>query len=213
MSVLTQLSIYSAFLPLTLGLVLIVKGRMLVPFKLIFLLVCLSIFSDFLSVYLAREFGNNMPWFHTWSIIESLILIFFFKIEIGKKRLILFTGTGLIAFLIINSVILGDIYRFNTIGRSVVALVIILYCIFYYHNLFQSQKEIFIERSGTFWVVSGILIYFSGSFFSFMLYEKIMIVDKSSVWVYHNIANFLKNILFSIGFLLASFKNAYRYIK
>ncbi len=188
---------YSVWLPLLTSIIAFRKGSLTRGIKPIFVLIILSLISDIISIYLAKQYGNNMPWFHTYQVLEGFILTLYFFNLFGRKRYWLFIGFLFIGFLVINSIFIGSIFTFNTRGTSVSAIYFIINCLIYYHTIYSSEKHFFIEKSAHFWIVTGILVYYSGSFFTFLSYETFQ------TWMFHNMANTLKNILLSFGFLLS----------
>ena len=178
------------------GIYIIGKGRLTSNGKPIVLLITISLISDVISIYLAKTYGNNMPWFHTYQLLEGTILVIYFYTIFGRKKEWLIIGIGFITFLLINSVFIGSLFTFNTRGTSASSIFFIIQCLIYYYFIFSSEKTLFIERSGHFWIVTGILIYYSGSFFTFLTYETF------KTWMFHNMANTLKNMLFLIGLFL-----------
>jgi hypothetical protein len=111
-----QLSIYSPIVPLMIGFYMIIKGYNLsISSKLILTLTGFSLLSDQFSLFLRYKFQNNMPWFHTYYFLETLILLWFFNVVFRFHIIMKLFSICLLAFLLINSVFISSIYSFNTL--------------------------------------------------------------------------------------------------
>ena len=182
------------------GGILLLRNQVHGPMRLILLSVVISFLSDYISRFVGINFGNNMPWFHIYTLIETLVYLRFF-VHIGHWR---FRKSELIVtlILILNSIFIEDILHFNTIARISQSLFLIALSLLHFKKIFTKETNFFIEKDPIFWSVVGIMVYFSGAFFSILFFEKILYSDNESVWIYHNVSNILKNLLFTLALCL-----------
>jgi hypothetical protein len=175
-------------------------------FTLILTFLLASFLSDLVS-WLWYELGinslNNMPLIHLYGLVEGIILILLFQ-HFLKGSLKFFSSIAAVYSLayIVDSVFLEGLFQFNAIARSAEALMIIAFILTYFYYVYESEKDIFIDSSPSFWIVVGLLIYFSGAFFSFLLSTDILTMNEErfySSWILHNSVNILKNSFIAIG--------------
>lgn len=143
----------------------------------------------------------------TYTIIEYILLTSYLYILIKKsilKKILIFLS---IVFLIIsvgslifiNQIVPGEI---DAIPLAVSSLILIFGSLVYFFETIQTPEVSFIYSKPSFWVVVGIMIYFSGTFFLFLQYENLSDNDKRTFWIINMFCLILKNIFFSISFIL-----------
>lgn len=171
--------------------------------RVIVLYVTISFLFDLVSVLLAFSGIKTYPLIHLFAFLEFALLTFYFYRLLNWNRSFLI---GLLAcYTVVYSVnsFRFELYEeFNPIIRSITSLICITFVLLFLIRLFKRETEIFIESSPDFWFNLAILTYFSIAFFSFMLSTDILSKPINNLlysWIFHNIANILKNILFAIG--------------
>lgn len=141
--------------------------------------------------------GNNYNFLHVYGLLECIILFGFYRTVLNKgKNLIIAVGLAFIIFYVYDSFWV-EVNQFNTIGRSVESFIMIVLSLSLFFQFFRREDDIFLEKSPLFWINIGILIYFSGALFSFVM-SSVILTTKLS-WVFHNVSNILKNVFIAIG--------------
>jgi hypothetical protein len=151
----------------------------------------------------------NLIFFHLYTLVEAIFLLLFFQqaIEVGKNMA---TAIGflLVAFplyCVVNFIYFQNATVFNTYTHPVESLMFIGLSI-YYFGVSRSQEEA--EASWiTFpsnWFVSGLLLYFSSTFFLY-IFSNVLMSNYSTavnilIWNIHGIIVIATNLLFTIGF-------------
>jgi len=146
--------------------------------------------------FLAWRGINNMPIFHIYTILEFIVISFFFKSVHNNKLYTLFSCIILLIFIIlsvINSIFIQGIWIFNTYSRSIEAVILIGYCIF---GLIQLINKMDSFNNSVFWYTSGLLVYFSASFVLFIVANLTLGIDKSLNWILWHIHAFMVFILY-----------------
>jgi hypothetical protein len=166
-------------------------------------------------------YPNTRPILYAlFTIIEFLLLSYYLYncLKHNKfKRSLIFSGiifsiTALInLFLIVSSN--SKSILIDTIPISTSALLLIVFSILYLFEEIQTPKVEFIYANPQFWVIIGIMIYFSGTFFFFLQFSELSKDDQSNFWIINLICIILKNIFFSISFLLPYHKQSENSIK
>lgn len=197
---------FSSLLPLIFGLV--YYKNLNKPFKRLVWFFALCVFMEFCAKLVAGLTGNNMPLLHFYSLIEFAMFTYifkeFFKIKAIKYYLliILFVFIGLIDVIFLNS-----IYNFNSIKRSLMCIVLIIASLYFYYSNIKSNQSIVLYTQPMYWFSTGVIIYFSINFFTFMMMSFFQTSYPSIVTIasnVHSCVNILSNSLFAVSFV--SFK-------
>ena len=96
---------------------------------------------------------------------------------------------------------------FTSQSYGFIALIINAYSVMFYYQKLRNQVIEHITSTRSFWFISGLFIYYSGSFFIFLTYKVFTITANqhfSILWSVHNIILFIMCILMSKGFLCRS---------
>jgi len=88
--------------------------------------------------------------------------------------------------------------------------------LFYFFEELNEPKSTFIYSSHKFWIILGILIYFTGTFFFFMQSNDLSDEQWSKWGIINYVFTLIKNLLFSIAIIIKKntqpdilFKNPY----
>ena len=193
-------SIFSPLIPLIIVGIVVKKLRQ-TEYKIITTLIICSFFSDVISGIFIE--GNNYLILFFYGLIEFITLLLFFNFALKmKNRITQIIILVYVLYYFLNSIFIEGFFEFNTYARSVESLIMISMCLFYFYNIYTNELNIYIEKSPSFWIVIGVLFYFSGALFSFILSSDILSKSPDrfyNSWALHNLANILKNILFAIG--------------
>lgn len=161
---------------------------------------------------LAARSQPNLWLLHVYTIIEAVLLLYFFLRLLPngtvKKTLpvlmILFPLYGIINLLLFHAT-----SKFNTYPRSVEALLFIALSIYYWSTHAEAEEEYTSWTDNPYnWIVSGIILYFSSSFFLF-LFSNFLLVNITSqavtniwqwAWTIHATLLMIMYLLFAGGF-------------
>ncbi|MCD9015897.1 hypothetical protein [Parachryseolinea silvisoli] len=169
--------------------------------RTILFVVLLSFLSDVVMLALLMNSIPNMPVANIYGLTEGLLFSYFFYLRLTPYRKFIVSIAVIFALLYLADVILvTHLMSFNAYSRTLEAGIMILFSTLYFYSIFQNETDIFIDKSSEFWIVVGILFYFSGAFFSFLLSTDILSLSPDrfySSWILHNISNIIKNIIFT----------------
>lgn len=123
---------------------------------------------NLIAVVLSDYQINNLPLLHIYTILEFLLLSFFY-IKILKDPL----ARNIIKFLmlifpvlcVINFLFFQSIFRFNTYTRPLEVLLIMAYCLTYFAQANEANDIKAWSSNSIIWINIGILLYFSGALF------------------------------------------------
>ena len=149
-------------------------------------------FIIYLAVIAAAEFTGNMMgnanlsvlknyWYKLFVLpFEFLFLAFFFWKHVvsgpGKNLIpvmaLIYAGSFIIEGLFLDYPTLP----FSSFSYSIANILLLLMIIMYYKRLVNSEKLIFFYKEPFFWIVTGLLIFYLGSFPYYLLFN--MLVNK-----------------------------------
>lgn len=133
-------------------------------------------------------------------------LYFYLSFKSNKKKSIIKLSTIVFTIIVITNLYLNirdsNKETFDSIPISISAITLIIYSIFYLFDKMQNPEIGFIYSTSNFWIVVGIMIYFSGTFFLFLQYSTLSNQEQESFWIINLICIILKNIFFAIAFYL-----------
>lgn len=162
----------------------------------IFIFVPIEIF----AFYLMFEGKNNLYLFHIFTYVEGIFYaLIFYDILKGKmKKLIPYLFFTFLVFSIINSIYWEPLVIFNSNQRSVGGVIILIYVMGYFAQIFHEAKIQKIEQDAYFFMCSSILIYTAGTLFLFILANQVLTEENNAYWDLHSVLNILLNIGFTI---------------
>jgi hypothetical protein len=117
---------------------------------------------------------NNMPLAHLYTVVEFTVLVLFYHRvmdKTGLNRFILWLIPLFVAFAIINALFFQSIFIYNTYTKSVEAIVIIFLSISYFIATLDKIGKSPERTSVIPYINSGLLLYFSGSFILFVIFN------------------------------------------
>lgn len=197
------LSVFSGVLPMILY-VCFIKRNKQGGFWVIFLYCLISFLSDNMFHYLEHKL-NVFYLYSAFTICEFSLISLFVHLSLKniKFRLVVLIG-ALIFFPIatINIVKGGDGTFFDSLSASVESILLIIYSILFLYEQLTDQTVIYVYYLKKFWIVLAILLYFSSTLFLFIYAATLTKQEYNNYWPINNVFNILKNILFSVAFIM-----------
>ncbi len=160
------------------------------------------------AVIIAKVFhSNNLPLVHLFTVIETIMLIWFYKRLLEIKVSSKWYSILQIAFILIciaNTVFFQNIHTYCSYTRSVESIICMLFALNYFAKI--ASTDIKALKDAGFYFNTGIFLYFSGAFmlfvFSNFLAVKLTKTDFLIIWNIHACLFVLMYIFFAIGFSL-----------
>jgi hypothetical protein len=176
--------------------------------KIISYYMVLSVLALITSFLCWKKSINNLPINHFFTLFEFLILVWFYsKLLVGfiSKKIFIVLTLFFTIFALIDSIFLESIFSFNTLGRSVEALIFIFLSFCWFIKLLNSEDVVnSSESKGISYIVGGFFIYFSGSIilFSFSNYINEMTDSYSmNIWTIHTFLSVIMYLTISLGLI------------
>ncbi len=204
-----SLQILSIFFPLLPILVFLLFrfNREQRPKWVIFLLLLIGIFTDFLS-YRISLYNRNIWVVNIYTIVEFSFLVYFFILIIRGKKLI-----NIIKWLYYTFVLLWFVYNFiiksildyDYIFQAVEFILLLAFCILYLFQKVKNNKSEFVYNTYDFWLVAALLLYCAGTFFSFLVITSEKRTPDIIEFEYiSRFGNIFKSILITVAFTINS---------
>jgi hypothetical protein len=86
---------------------------------------------------------------------------------------------------------------------GVESILILIFSAYFFYEQVNNPSVLFIYNDYKFWIITGMMIYLSGSFFIYLFANLIPKDQVGQYWSFIQIFVSLMNILFSIGLLVA----------
>ena len=205
------ISILSVFLPILVFLFYSFNRKSRLKW-VIFLLLLNSLTTDILSYYLAKQSTSNIGLIHTFTLVEGCFLVYFFytllKKQSSTKKAILALGTIFILIWVVRAAFFKSFFVYDYFSQTIEFIILLLLCLFYFFQKVKVTDAVFIYNTYEFWLVSALLIYCAGTFFSFFIPMN-AIERNTDTLVFESISRFgniLKSILITVAFCINSDK-------
>lgn len=148
---------------------------------------------------------NNYPIVHIYTILEYLILLWFYTLTLKgfiPKTAFAALFIAFPLFSIFDSIFIEDIYTYNTYSRSIEALIFIFLSISWFVKIVAEDEVAREQGIAINYINAGLLIYFAGSItlFAYNSYiEEMKIMLRINVWLIHTVLATQLYILIAIG--------------
>lgn len=184
------------------------------PGAIRFFIIILSIVFVFSTIghYTGLYGIRNLLLYSVLYIIEFYLFSILFKKLLPDKpssrviTLLLVLFTVYIMFSLKRLLSAGS---YDSYTPAILSLAMILYCILFFNRQLKMAQDIFIYKTVWFWIVTGLLLYFAGSFIIFLVTNYFMERDNiliRNLWVLLQVFNIGENLIISIGFLFLNRK-------
>jgi len=193
---------WAVLLPIVFGL--FYYPRLEVSGKYILLYTCIGAVFNLLADYFTGRYGNNMPVFHIYAVLEFTVCVLFFRSVFSGSRLTRFFPWVIFSFVILstfNIFFIQNIFSFNSYPRTIAAVTIIVLCLWHMYRMLGRKPDSATGNSSL-TICVGLLLYFSGSLFLFMfgryLQESRLAVEFG--WSVHALLVLTMYLFFTVAF-------------
>ncbi len=165
------------------------------PFLLITLVV------ETLGSYLWSVGKNNVSLYNLFSVFEFLFYLFVISLVISNtfmKKIIRSTAILYVIVALTNIFFIQKIKTFHTITYSLGCLLIVVFCIYYFLELFRQSKSIKLKNNSAFWICSALLFFYCCGFPLYGLINYWSGISKLLVRNFDGIVTILNIFLYSL---------------
>ena len=139
--------------------------------------------------------------FSYWTILQFTLFSFFLYSSLKDRR---FKYIPILGGLIFYVVAIANFTneRYDSISASLESVLIITYCIFLLYEEVKDPSAGFVYNNKKFWVIIAFFLYFSATLFLSIYFSTLSEQQRVSYWIINNFFEILKNILFSVSFIM-----------
>jgi hypothetical protein len=173
--------------------------------RVFFYYLLIAFATHLLSYLLWKLKVNNYPVMHVYTVAEYLVLLWFFQLllNIFLHRQVFITLMIIFpAFSVINSIFIEPVHSFNSYSRSIEALIFIFLSVCWFVKTVSEEDSRPPGNTAYYYIVSGLLVYFSGSLvlFSFGAYiETFTLRFRVNIWLLHTLLLTILYLLLTAG--------------
>ena len=160
---------------------------------------------NIVSTVLANLHTPNMPLYHIATIIDTLLLLYFFSLVFAGYRIVVYIQAAMFLFpvlAVLNILLLQPLFSFNSYMLSLKSILVIGLCFFYWWQYEPVAGKTW-KQIPLHWIVSGLLLYFSSAFILFTFSDFIISVSSRSIsialWNIHAGLSVMMFLLLAIG--------------
>ncbi len=157
------------------------------------------------SFYLqAHRSQSTFKLFALFTVVEYSFFCYFFYLVISKgtiKKIAPFIWLAFVLFAFIDFFFLNKANSFDSFASGIESIIVLLFCIFYLYLQIKHTNDLLLYSTFNFWVIITFLIYFSGTFFLYIMAENMIsnVVFHKLYFIINISCNILKNILLCIA--------------
>ena len=147
------------------------------------------VLGEFIGAYLKFVLHKNNGWlYNILTLIQFSFWIFLFKQFLKKtihKKMSFLLLLVFFSFGLLNLFLIQGFRYFNHYTLIVGAFIVVLQCCLYFFQLFNEEGNFKLLKTPMFWIATGAIFFFIGTFFYFSLYgylRKIQIKWASSIF-------------------------------
>lgn len=149
---------------------------------------------------------NNVPIVHLYTLLEFNVIALFYLVYFrGFYGRLLVPGMMLIftVLVVLNSVFLQPLFSYNTYARSLEGVLVIALSLLGYYKLLAELPTKRLDQSPIFWINTGLLLYFAGNLFFFVLGNALLKEPNQSfslmAWGLSTLLMVLMHLFISVG--------------
>jgi len=207
---LEYITLASVIVPLV-SYLLFCKRKQDIILRVLFFYIVYSSVNDNVLYFVVSERPSLLKLYHflisLFTVVEFCILAWIlYKLNTSRLRRIIISicATGFILFCIITYFTSLKQLSFDSLPASIEAILLLIFCIFYFYEQLTMIVSAPIYQSNSFWIVFSIMVYTSLSFFLFLQSSITPFQIIDNYWDINLVSNILKNIIFAIAFVIKS---------
>lgn len=174
--------------------------RCFIPYLLI---TCIT---EFIGIYLKRNHHTNQWPYNILLIFQILVVsVMFMQLfnNFIKSKVIVTCGLILLIVLYMYDIVIHGFLLFNELTYNAMCVLFVLYCLYYFYLLLNSEQYIELKYSPEFWWICGALFFYFGSTAVNLFRDLLTPIIVNGLNITHYIYIILNTILY--GFWSYSF--------
>jgi hypothetical protein len=202
-----QISIFSPLIPVLVFLLFSFNKKIKLK-QVIFILITLGVFTDVLSYIVAKKSLSTLLIINFFTLAEGSLLTYFFYLLFSKsklsKKIASVLGICFIIMWVVRNIFFQKINNYDYLSQAIEFIFLLFLCLLYFFQTTKISNTIFIYNTYEFWLVSALLIYCAGTFFSFFIPMNANERNTDTVVFEYisRIGNIIKSILITTAFCI-----------
>jgi hypothetical protein len=144
-----------------------------------------------------------------FTVVEGIAFLSFLCVQINNKTVKKVLVLAGIAFVVFNALYLyftenPELTDFLSIPVGIETIIILVFSYYYLYERTNDTSTLYIYSTYDFWVVIGMVIYLSCSFFVYLFIASIPTNEQKLYWDITNVFGVIKNVLFTIAVIINS---------
>jgi len=203
----TPIYIYFLIFSILAGITVYFRKNAPLHLRLLPVFLLMTIIIEYIGFWMYNRTGTSTPLFNFYIVFNFTFFLYILREIISDKK---FKKIGLYAIIAYALCTLVNIFYgqglnvWNSMSYSLGCLLIVLFCIYYFLELFRKPKSTHLTKEPAFWIVSGLLFFYCCSF-PFLGLNNLLndapLVLKNNLRNILAVLNVLLYVLFSIAFL------------
>jgi hypothetical protein len=151
-------------LSMIVGFATVIKNRNAPYLRVFPFFLLLALITELWSFYLGQKNIPNIAFYNLFSVVAFVFYMYVLRYVIlsaRAKRVILIVMVAYAALSLSNILFIQKIDTFHTITYSLGCFILIVISIYYFYELFQVPRSIDLKREPAFWIVAGLLFFYS----------------------------------------------------
>jgi hypothetical protein len=173
--------------------------------KSVFALMIVAMIIDNISYIFRNQHFNTAYFLRVYTILEFILLSLFFIYIANRNSLKIVMKVMIVLFsaVAVFDALFQGIMSMDSISIAVESIVFILYSIASFLLLMKDASYLNILSASRFWMITAILLYFSGNLFLFVFSNHLLLHTPDSfnkLWAINSVLSILFYSLIAIGF-------------
>lgn len=144
-----------------------------------------------------------------FTVVEYTFFCYFIYLILPKgaiKKTVPFLWIAFILFAFIDYAFFSKTHEFDSFAIGIESIIVLLLCMAYLFSQIRGNSSLLIYSTFNFWAVIAFFIYFSGTFFLYLMTDKMRVsVSFQKMYFIINISfNILKNLLLCVAMTMKS---------
>ena len=171
------------------------------PLRVILIYVLYCIVNEGTSFYLQSIRSPNIIFlFSLFTIVEYSFFCFFIYLILPKgtiKKIVLFIWIGFLLLALSDYIFFSKTKEFDSFMSGIEAIIVLMLSIYYFFSQMKGSNSLLLYSTFNFWAVIAFFIYFSGTFFLYLMADKMRVnLSFQKIYFVINISfNILKDLL------------------
>lgn len=176
-------------------------------YQLLGILFVVSALADAVSYVLIKNHISNHAVNNIYFLVSFIILSLIYTLLLPDVKQAIHSFIGVAFYIFIwDTFCIQSITGVQSYVLTFCAVLSLGYALVYFDNLLSKRPALVIMHDPFFWINSAFAYYFGLNLFLFIfstyIFENLKDEEVVAVWIFHNLNNIIRNILFAIGLSL-----------